>query len=152
MAAPKAGLGQFPTPKARSTTDPSYGQIVEAHPPHPVQVEGSFEMLVSNIDWDNFVGRVAVGKGAAWQREDGDRVFLLGKSPMRRRSPSSVSVTKVFQYTTLTTSESVELWLATSSASAALKTSISVKPWPAAADACPIRRHRPADHRGCSSL
>jgi GTP-binding protein len=63
-------------------------------------------MLVSNIDWDNFVGRVAIGKVTRGSVKMGDTVWLLGKSegePAKR-----IKVTKVFQYTTLTTSDSVE--------------------------------------------
>jgi GTP-binding protein len=81
-------------------------QIVK-HIPAPIaELEGSFEMLVSNIDWDNFVGRVAIGKVTRGTVKLGDRVFLLGKTPDEK--PKQVKVTKVFQYTTLTTSDSVE--------------------------------------------
>ena len=81
-------------------------QIVK-HIPAPVaDPNGSFEMLVSNIDWDNFVGRVAIGKVTRGSVKMGDRVWLLGKNPGDK--PKPVKVTKVFQYTTLTTSDSVE--------------------------------------------
>lgn len=82
------------------------GKIVEHIPAPKAEVEGSFEMLVSNIDWDNFVGRVAIGKVTRGNVKLGDKVFLLGKNPGDKATP--VKVTKVFQYTTLTTSDSVE--------------------------------------------
>ena len=82
------------------------GKIVEHIPAPKAEVEGSFEMLVSNIDWDNFVGRVAIGKVTRGSVKLGDKVFLLGKTPEEKAIP--VKVTKVFQYTTLTTSDSVE--------------------------------------------
>jgi GTP-binding protein len=82
------------------------GKIVEHIPAPKAEVEGSFEMLVSNIDWDNFVGRVAIGKVTRGSVKLGDKVFLLGKTPEEKATP--VKVTKVFQYTTLTTSDSVE--------------------------------------------
>lgn len=82
------------------------GKIVEHIPAPKAEVEGSFEMLVSNIDWDNFVGRVAIGKVTRGNVKLGDKVFLLGKTPGDKATP--VKVTKVFQYTTLTTSDSVE--------------------------------------------
>jgi GTP-binding protein len=81
-------------------------QIVKHIPAPKAELEGSFEMLVSNIDWDNFVGRVAIGKVTRGTVKLGDRVFLLGKTPEDK--PIPVKVTKVFQYTTLTTSDSVE--------------------------------------------
>ncbi|WP_395745662.1 translational GTPase TypA [Prosthecobacter sp.] len=82
------------------------GKIVEHIPAPKAEVEGCFEMLVSNIDWDNFVGRVAIGKVTRGSVKLGDRVFLLGKTPEEKAIP--VKVTKVFQYTTLTTADSVE--------------------------------------------
>jgi GTP-binding protein len=82
------------------------GKIVEHIPAPKAEVEGCFEMLVSNIDWDNFVGRVAIGKVTRGTVKLGDKVFLLGKTPEEKAIP--VKVTKVFQYTTLTTSDSVE--------------------------------------------
>ncbi len=81
-------------------------QIVKHIPAPAADPNGSFEMLVSNIDWDNFVGRVAIGKVTRGSVKMGDRVFLLGKTPVEK--PKPVKVTKVFQYTTLTTSDSVE--------------------------------------------
>jgi GTP-binding protein len=63
-------------------------------------------MLVSNIDWDNFVGRVAIGKVTRGHVKLGDRVWLLGKS--EGEPAKAIKVTKVFQYTMLTTSDSVE--------------------------------------------
>jgi len=81
-------------------------QIIKHIPEPKAQLEGSFEMLVSNIDWDNFVGRVSIGKVTRGTVKLGDRVFLLGKTPEDK--PQGFKVTKVFQYTTLTTSDSVE--------------------------------------------
>ncbi len=81
-------------------------QIIKHIPEPKAELEGSFEMLVSNIDWDNFVGRVSIGKVTRGTVKLGDRVFLLGKTPEDK--PTQFKVTKVFQYTTLTTSDSVE--------------------------------------------
>ena len=81
-------------------------QIIKHIPEPKAELEGSFEMLVSNIDWDNFVGRVSIGKVTRGTVKLGDRVFLLGKKPEDK--PTPFKVTKVFQYTTLTTSDSVE--------------------------------------------
>ncbi len=80
---------------------------IQEHIPAPkAEVEGSFEMLVSNIDWDNFVGRVAIGKVTRGKVKMGDRVFLLGKNP--GENAKAIKVTKVFQYTTLAVSDTVE--------------------------------------------
>ncbi len=81
-------------------------QIVKHIPAPQANPEGSFEMLVSNIDWDNFVGRVAIGKVTQGSVKMGDRVWLLSKTPEEK--PKALKVTKVFQYTTLAVSDSVE--------------------------------------------
>ena len=73
-------------------------QKIVDHIPAPLaEPEGCFEMLVSNIDWDHYVGRVAIGKVTRGSVKLGDRVFLLGKD--ETEAPKPVKVTKVFQYT-----------------------------------------------------
>jgi GTP-binding protein len=80
-------------------------KIVKHIPAPKAEAEGSFEMLVSNIDWDNFVGRVAIGKVTRGSVKIGDRVFLLNKEP--GGNAKALKVTKVFQYTSLVVSDSV---------------------------------------------
>jgi len=81
-------------------------KIVQFIPPPVAEEEGDFQMLISNIDWDNFVGRVAVGKIGRGKVKMGDRVFLLGRTPEEAAKP--LKVTKVFQYTGLASSDTVE--------------------------------------------
>jgi GTP-binding protein len=72
-------------------------KIMEYIPCPKVEAEGDFQMLISNIDWDNFVGRVAIGKVTRGTVKLGDRIWLMGKEPGMPAKP--VKVTKVFQYT-----------------------------------------------------
>ena len=81
-------------------------KIKEFIPAPKAEEEGDFQMLISNIDWDNFVGRVAVGKIGRGKVKMGDRVFLLGKSP--EEPAKALKVTKIFQYTGLASSDTVE--------------------------------------------
>jgi len=65
--------------------------------PAPEANEGEpFKMLASNIDWDNYVGRVALGKVVSGQVAKGDKVWLLRKDGTK----VSGKVTKVFEYST----------------------------------------------------
>jgi GTP-binding protein len=50
---------------------PLLKKIVEFIPEPKADPEAPFHMLVSNIEWDDYVGRVAIGKGARWQRDQG---------------------------------------------------------------------------------
>ncbi len=70
--------------------------------PAPVVEEGDFRMLVSNIDWDDFVGRVAVGRILSGSVETGAVVHALRKDGTRQR----LKVTKVFTYAGLRSNES----------------------------------------------
>jgi GTP-binding protein len=81
-------------------------KIVDHIPAPKAEIDGEFQMLVSNIDWDNFVGRVMLGKVNRGTVKIGDRMFLLGKEPGEAAKP--FKVTKVFQYTGLGVIETAE--------------------------------------------
>ncbi len=66
--------------------------------------EAPFKMLASNISWDNYVGRVALGKVQCGTVKKGDSIFLLRKDGTKTRG----KVTKVFEYSSLASSESAE--------------------------------------------
>jgi len=66
--------------------------------------DAPFKMLASNISWDNYVGRVALGKVQCGTVKKGDSIFLLRKDGTKTRG----KVTKVFEYSSLASSESAE--------------------------------------------
>jgi len=66
--------------------------------------DAPFKMLASNISWDNYVGRVALGKVQCGKVKKGDSIFLLRKDGTKSRG----KVTKVFEYSSLASSESAE--------------------------------------------
>ena len=66
--------------------------------------DAPFKMLASNISWDNYVGRVALGKVQCGTVKKGDSIFLLRKDGTKVRG----KVTKVFEYSSLASSESAE--------------------------------------------
>lgn len=70
--------------------------------PAPRVEEGVFRMLVSNIDWDNYVGRVAVGRILSGEIKKGGKVFVHRRSGECDRA----TVTKVFEYSGLGVRES----------------------------------------------
>ena len=71
-------------------------------PPKDADPELPFKMLISNIDWDDYVGRVAVGRITSGSVRKGDVLYLL------RRDGSRVQgkVTKLFEYNGLQTNDS----------------------------------------------
>lgn len=82
--------------------EPLLAAIVE-HIPAPKVDEGQpFRMLVTNVDWDDYVGRVAVGKVLSGKVQKGDQVVALRKDGSVVKS----KVLKTFSYSGLVTHDS----------------------------------------------
>ncbi|MDQ1258163.1 MAG: GTP-binding protein [Candidatus Hydrogenedentes bacterium] len=81
---------------------PLFQTILDHVPPPFAKPNEPFHMLVSNIDWSDYVGRIAIGKILGGQVAFGDTVFTIRFSDGKRiRS----KITKIFEYSGLTTSE-----------------------------------------------
>ena len=74
--------------------------IVERVPP-PVIEDAPFRMLVSNIDWDNYVGRLAIGRILSGDVQQGDMVNVLGRNGNQQR----VKIIKLKQFSGLQTND-----------------------------------------------
>ncbi len=76
---------------------------IVAHIPEPkADPDAPFSMLVSNIEWDDYVGRVAVGKVLGGSVKKGDTIWLLRKDGTKQQS----KVMKTFSYSGLATHDS----------------------------------------------
>ncbi|QQL44773.1 translational GTPase TypA [Sulfuriroseicoccus oceanibius] len=86
----------------RKDCEPLLEEILRYVPAPDADPEAPFKMLVSNVDWDDYVGRVAVGKVLGGSVKKGDTVWAL------RRDGTKVSakVTKTFSYSGLSTHDS----------------------------------------------
>jgi GTP-binding protein len=73
--------------------------IMEKIAPPQVESGGEFKMLVSNIDWSDYVGRIAIGKIQSGTASPGGNAFLLRKDGSKVRS----KISKVFEYSALGT-------------------------------------------------
>ena len=62
--------------------------------PAPTIEDAPFRMLVSNIEWDDFVGRVAIGRVLSGQTAQGDSLYALRKDNKVER----FKVTKLMSY------------------------------------------------------
>jgi len=65
---------------------PLLKKIVEFIPEPKADPAAPFSMLVSNIEWDNFVGRVAVGKVLGGSVKKGDDIWLIRKDGSKVKS------------------------------------------------------------------
>ena len=86
----------------RESLVPLIETVLEKVPAPEVQLEGEFQMLVSNIGWDDYVGRIAIGRIQQGQVETGDQVYVVGKDGKRTRA----KITKVFEYSGVGVSQS----------------------------------------------
>lgn len=82
---------------------PLLDKILEHIPSPKADGETDFRMLVSNIDWDDYVGRVAIGRITSGSVKKGDTLWLVRKDGTR----ASAKVTKLFEYSGLGTQDSV---------------------------------------------
>jgi len=82
---------------------PLFETILDHVPPPFAKPNEPFHMLVSNIDWSDYVGRIAIGKILGGTAKIGDPVFVIRNATGQR---VRAKVTKVFEYSGLGTSES----------------------------------------------
>ncbi len=80
---------------------PLFAAILKRIPPPKVQEGRPFQMLVSNIGWNDYVGRVAMGKILSGTVRGGDSVFVCRKDGKRQRA----KITKLFEYSGLNTND-----------------------------------------------
>lgn len=81
---------------------PLIEKIIEFIPEPAADPAAPFHMLVSNIEWDSFVGRVAVGKVLGGSVKKGDTIWLHRKDGTKQQS----KVMKTFTYSGLATEDS----------------------------------------------
>ena len=81
---------------------PLLKKIVKYIPEPKADPEAPFHMLVSNIEWDDYVGRVAIGKVLGGSVNKGDTIWLLRKDGTKQQS----KVMKTFTYSGLATADS----------------------------------------------
>jgi GTP-binding protein len=74
--------------------------ILDHIPPPFARPNQPFHMLVSNIDWSDYVGRIAIGKVLGGKAKLGDPVFVIRHSDSNR---VRAKITQVFEYSGLGT-------------------------------------------------
>ncbi len=88
----------------RENMTPLFETILDHVPPPFAKPEEPFHMLVSNIDWSDYVGRIAIGKILGGKVSIGDPVFAVRHADGKRLRGK---VTKVFEYSGLGTNETM---------------------------------------------
>ena len=78
---------------------PLFQTIIEHVPPPFAKPDEPFHMLVSNIDWSDYVGRIAVGKILGGTINVGDPVYVIRHAESGKKVRSKI--TKIFEFTGL---------------------------------------------------
>ncbi len=78
---------------------PLFQTIIDHVPPPFAKPDEPFHMLVSNIDWSDYVGRIAVGKILGGTVKVGDPIFVLRHAEGGKRVRARI--TKIFEFTGL---------------------------------------------------
>ncbi|HNR94610.1 MAG TPA: translational GTPase TypA [Kiritimatiellia bacterium] len=81
---------------------PLFETVISHFPPPDASSRKPFEMLVSNLDWSDYVGRIAVGKITGGHVNLGDSIVCIHKNGQRERQ----KITKIFGFVGM---KSVEL-------------------------------------------
>lgn len=99
-ASAKNGFADRSTNGPRSDMSALFETVIERIPP-PVIESGDFRMLVSNIDWDEYVGRMAIGRILSGQIQQGTQIYSTHKDGSRKR----VKITKMKSFSGLNTDD-----------------------------------------------
>jgi len=84
--------------------EPLLQTIIDRVPAPVADIDGDFQMLVSNIDWDNYMGRIALGKVQSGKIKKGDPIWLCRRDGSRVKSAAS----KVIEYSKMGSTEAEE--------------------------------------------
>lgn len=85
----------------RTDMTPLLDAVIEHIPPPEADPSAPFKMLVSNLDWSDYVGRIAIGKVLSGAIRAGDAITCIHKDGTRGKA----SVTKLFHFSGTGSSE-----------------------------------------------
>ena len=77
--------------------NPLFEVLSKKIPPPSIEDSTDFKMLVSNVDWSDYVGRIAVGKVISGSAKIGDPIWRLRED----KNPERSKVSKIFEYSAL---------------------------------------------------
>src|SRR5271156_575772 len=88
-ASAKAGYAMREIHEASTTMEPLFEAIVKHIPAPPVLPETYFQMLISNLDYSDYLGRIAFGRIVSGRVKVGDSIVCIHKDGRRERETVS---------------------------------------------------------------
>ena len=100
----KDGYARLSLDDKGNDMQPLFQAIVDSVPAPQIEESDDFRMLVSNVDWSDYVGRIGIGKILSGTVKVGQPIWRLrkGTDPIRGK------VSKVFEYSALSTQDANE--------------------------------------------
>lgn len=89
--------GTIPADSVKQDLSPLYETLYEHIPPVSFPSDAPFSMLISNISYSDYLGRMAVGRIAQGKLTKGDFLALVSESP----KPKTFRVQSIFQFSGL---------------------------------------------------
>jgi len=96
-ASAKSGFAMRELHENNEDLTPLFRAIVEHVPPPPVSSEPYFQMLVSNLDYSDYLGRIALGRVVSGRVGVGDSIVCIHRDGRRERA----TVTALFTFSGL---------------------------------------------------
>lgn len=90
----KDGIAKYELEDEATSLEPLFKTIIEKVPAPEVDPHGPFQMLVTNIDYDNYVGRYAIGKIQRGSVKPNQQLTLIS----HEGKLTNAKVTKVYSY------------------------------------------------------
>lgn len=97
----KAGIAKYSLTDENDNLTPLFETIVKHIPPPTFPSEGGFQMIVTALDWSDYIGRIAVGRIIRGSVNMGDGVVRLGKENVSENS----KITKMYAFEGLSRAE-----------------------------------------------
>ncbi len=100
-ASAKEGFAIRELDDPRQNMTPLLDTVIEHIAPPEADPQAPFKMLVSNLDWNDYVGRIAIGKVLAGSVKMGDTITCIRKDGTRERK----AIMKIFHFSGTQSSE-----------------------------------------------
>ena len=93
-ASAKDGFAVHDLNDSRDSMAPLFQVVIDHVPPPESDLHAPFEMLISNLDWSDYVRRIAVGKITGGKVKEGDVIACIHKDGRREQQ----KVSKIFGF------------------------------------------------------
>ncbi|MGE4130587.1 MAG: translational GTPase TypA [Bdellovibrionales bacterium] len=93
----------------KGNLQPLFDLIVSNIQPPQAGISSDFQMMIANLGWSDFVGRLAIGRILSGRLEANQRAYRLGVDEAGQPVTQGFNVTKLFQFSGLSQQEVKEL-------------------------------------------